>query len=90
MNWSYGFLKPTVKYRQLNYELSEAQLYTNNSPSTGSAMASLDSGLYFDRKPVSSASTCCKPWSRAFTTCTPATKTSGPAGFRHGRTHVFL
>ena len=50
MNWSYGFLKPTVKYRQLNYELSEAQLYTNSSPSTGSAMASLDSGLYFDRE----------------------------------------
>ena len=49
MNWSYGFLKPTVKYRQLNYELSDAIVYTDNSPSTGSEMASLDSGLYFDR-----------------------------------------
>lgn len=49
MNWTYGFLKPTVKYRQLNYELSQAEFYTDNSPSTGAAMASLDSGLYFER-----------------------------------------
>ena len=49
MNWSYGFIKPTAKYRQLNYALSEGQLFTDNSPSTGSAMASLDSGLYFER-----------------------------------------
>jgi len=50
MNWAYGFLKPTVKYRQLYYELSDAEFFTDNSPSTGSAMASLDSGLYFERE----------------------------------------
>ena len=50
MNWTYGFLKPTVKYRQLNYELSEAEDYTNSSPGTGSAMGSLDGGLYFERE----------------------------------------
>lgn len=50
MNWTYGFLKPTAKYRQLNYELSEAEFYTDSSPGTGSAMASLDGGLYFERE----------------------------------------
>jgi len=52
MNWSFGFLTPTVKYRQLNYSLSggQGQVYTNDSPSNGSAMASLDSGLYFERE----------------------------------------
>lgn len=50
MNWAYGFLKPTAKYRQLNYELSEAELYTDSSPGTGSAMGSLDGGLYFERE----------------------------------------
>ena len=50
MNWTYGFIKPTAKYRQLNYELSEAEFYTDSSPGTGSAMASLDGGLYFERE----------------------------------------
>jgi LPS-assembly protein len=50
MNWSYGFLKPTAKYRQVYYELSDAAFFTDNSPSTGSAMASLDGGLYFERE----------------------------------------
>jgi LPS-assembly protein len=50
MNWSYGFLKPTAKYRQVYYELSDAVFFTDNSPSTGSAMASLDGGLYFERE----------------------------------------
>jgi len=50
MNWAYGFLKPTAKYRQLNYELNEAEFFTNSSPGTGSAMASLDGGLYFERE----------------------------------------
>lgn len=49
MNWTYGFLKPTVKYRQLNYELSQGEFFTDDSPSTGSAMASVDGGLYFER-----------------------------------------
>jgi len=49
MNWTYGFFKPTAKYRQLNYELSEAEFYTDESPASGSAMGSLDGGLYFER-----------------------------------------
>jgi LPS-assembly protein len=50
MNWTYGFLKPTAKYRQLNYELSEGEFFTNSSPDAGSPMASLDGGLYFERE----------------------------------------
>jgi len=50
MNWTYGFLKPTAKYRQLNYDLSDGAFFTDNSPSTGAPMASLDGGLYFERE----------------------------------------
>ena len=49
MNWAYGFLKPTVKYRQLDYDLSDGVFFTDNSPSAGSGLASLDGGLYFER-----------------------------------------
>jgi LPS-assembly protein len=52
MLWPYGFVTPTVKYRQLYYELSDTQdsvFFEDDSPSTGTALASLDSGLYFDR-----------------------------------------
>ena len=49
MLWSYGSLKPTVKYRQLNYDLSDGDFFTDDSPSTGSALASLDGGLIFER-----------------------------------------
>jgi LPS-assembly protein len=50
MQWSYGFLEPTLKYRQLNYELSEGDFFNEDSPSAGSALASLDGGLYFERQ----------------------------------------
>jgi len=49
MLWSYGFVTPTVKYRQLNYDLSDGEFFTDDSPSAGAALASVDSGLYFDR-----------------------------------------
>ena len=49
MSWIYGFLRPTVKYRQVNYELDEARLYPDTSPSAGSAVASVDGGLIFER-----------------------------------------
>ena len=49
MLWSYGFLKPTVKYRQLDYDLSENAFFTDDSPSTGAGLASLDGGLVFER-----------------------------------------
>lgn len=49
MLWTYGFLKPTAKYRQLNYDLSESAFYQEDSPSAGAALASLDGGLVFER-----------------------------------------
>jgi LPS-assembly protein len=49
MTWTYGFLKPTVKYRQLNYELSDGDFFSDDNPSAGSGLGSLDSGLYFER-----------------------------------------
>jgi LPS-assembly protein len=49
MLWSYGFFKPTLKYRQLSYDLSESRFFEDDSPSTGAGMASLDGGLVFER-----------------------------------------
>lgn len=49
MLWSYGFLKPTLKYRQLNYDLSEGPFFEDDSPSSGAALANLDGGLIFER-----------------------------------------
>ena len=50
MLWTWGFLNPTVKYRQLNYELSDGNFFTNDSPSAGTAVANLDGGLVFERQ----------------------------------------
>ena len=50
MSWVYGFLRPTVKYRQVNYELDEFRRYPDTSPSAGSAVASVDGGLFFERQ----------------------------------------
>ena len=50
MLWGYGFLTPTVKYRQLDYDLSEGAFFTDDSPSVGSALGSLDGGLIFERQ----------------------------------------
>ena len=49
MLWQYGFLKPTAKYRYLEYELNERGLLGSDSPSAGSGMLSLDGGLFFER-----------------------------------------
>ncbi len=49
MQWSYGFLTPTVKYRYLTYDLNDHPRFPDNNPETGAAMAKIDSGLYFDR-----------------------------------------
>ncbi|WP_445939284.1 LPS-assembly protein LptD [Pseudomonas sp.] len=58
LNWSWGYIKPQVKYLQTNYDLSldqqgkstllDEQTY-KSSQSRGVGMFSLDSGLYFDR-----------------------------------------
>jgi len=50
MRWLWGFLQPTVKYRQLNYELDGNAQIIDSSPSAGSALASLDGGLVFERQ----------------------------------------
>lgn len=50
MLWQSGFLKPTAKYRYLEYELTDLNTrLSNDSPSAGAALASLDGGLYFER-----------------------------------------
>lgn len=48
--WTYGFLTPTVKYRSVSYELDDFPLIEDDSPDAGSVMASLDSGLIFERQ----------------------------------------
>ncbi|MCR9107163.1 MAG: LPS assembly protein LptD [Gammaproteobacteria bacterium] len=50
MRWLSGFLQPTIKYRQLNYDLSESVVFTEDTPSSNSALASLDGGLVFERR----------------------------------------
>lgn len=59
LDWSWGFVKPQVKYLQTNYDLSldsqgkatllDEQQYSS-SQSRGLGMFSVDSGLYFDRE----------------------------------------
>lgn len=49
MVWNYGFLKPELKYRHLQYELGDSPIFTNSTPSAGTAVAKLDGGLYFER-----------------------------------------
>lgn len=50
MVWQAGFLTPTLKYRQLNYQLDRLSTNTtSDQPSAGAALASLDGGLYFER-----------------------------------------
>ncbi|HBX56963.1 LPS-assembly protein LptD [Pseudomonas sp. UBA2684] len=59
LNWSWGFLKPQVKYLHTNYDLSLdqqgktsllAEQEFNNSQDRGVPIFSVDSGLYFDRE----------------------------------------
>lgn len=50
MLWSFGGLIPTVKYRQVDYELTEARLYPDNSPTAGSGLFGLDGNLIFERQ----------------------------------------
>jgi len=59
LNWSWGFIKPQIKFLQTNYDLSldskgKQNLASSNqsfedTPDRGLGMFSLDSGLYFDR-----------------------------------------
>ena len=49
-NWTAGFLRPTIKYRSINYELDRPFTEIENSLNAGSLMASLDGGLIFERQ----------------------------------------
>ncbi len=52
MQWIWGFFTPTVKYRQLNYELDEDIFFNDqeeDAPDIGAPMLSLDGGLFFER-----------------------------------------
>jgi LPS-assembly protein len=50
MHWEYGFLRPSLKYRQLNYRLDSELPLPEDSLSAGSAVASVDAGLVFERQ----------------------------------------
>jgi len=50
MLWSFGSLKPTVKYRQVNYDLSDNERTDDDTPGTGAALANLDGSLVFERQ----------------------------------------
>jgi len=50
MQWGFGFLNPMLKYRQLDYDLSDPVLFAeDDKPSTGAGLASVDGGLVFER-----------------------------------------
>ncbi len=50
MQWVQGFLTPRVKYRALDYKLEPGKLpLADDNPSSSSALASLDGGLFFER-----------------------------------------
>ena len=50
MRWAAGFLTPTFKYKQLNYNLDKSLgLNIDSNPSEGATIFSLDGGLYFER-----------------------------------------
>ena len=49
MLWTYGFLRPTAKYRFLKYDLNQHENFEDNNPDAGAALVNLDGGLYFDR-----------------------------------------
>lgn len=46
---SWGFIRPSAGYRYTGYDLEDQAEDADDSPSRGTAILSLDSGLYFDR-----------------------------------------
>ncbi len=45
----YGFLTSKIKYRTLDYKLTNNTSFSDDSPTARSALASIDGGLFFDR-----------------------------------------
>ena len=50
MAWSFGFLRPTAKYRLLEYALDRQIEDLDEDPGAASALASIDGGLFFERE----------------------------------------
>jgi LPS-assembly protein len=50
MLWGFGSLTPTLKYRQVEYELTNAQAFPEDSPSAGSSVFGVDGELIFERQ----------------------------------------
>ena len=50
MNWQYGFLRSTAKYRLLGYQLDRQIDGLDENPGAASALASVDGGLFFERR----------------------------------------
>jgi LPS-assembly protein len=53
MEWIWGFVTPTAKYRQINYDLDSEVLFQSeldDAPDVGAPMLSLDAGLFFERQ----------------------------------------
>jgi LPS-assembly protein len=46
---SWGFIRPSLGYRFTSYELDRKELPGDSSPSRGTAIASIDAGMIFDR-----------------------------------------
>ena len=59
MLWQFGFLRPTAKYRYLTYDLETQGIFTEETPSSGSALLNLD-GQVDDLDVVSVALVCDK------------------------------
>ncbi len=50
MSWQQGYFTPRVKYRALNYQLERGKFpLDDDKPTSSSALASLDGGLFFER-----------------------------------------
>lgn len=50
MLWRFGSLTPTLKYRQVDYELTNARTFPEDSPSAGSTVFGVDGQLIFERQ----------------------------------------
>ncbi len=50
MQWAAGFITPTIKLRNLDYQLDAVEIGADDSPSATTALATLDMGLIFERE----------------------------------------
>lgn len=50
MNWLYGYIRPSAKYRFLKYRLNRPIAPGDDNPGARSALVSIDSGLFFERR----------------------------------------